>query len=347
MSKVRKENTNRKTIARIVLGIILLAAVVISIIEYREMQKFETTDDAQVEGDIVPVISRAPGYIAEIRFKENQSVSKGDTLVLLDAQELKIKVNQVQAAMQNALATLDVAKSNAIAAQVGVSTVQSKIDELKIRLSYAQTELKRYNNLLINNATTQQQYDKVKTDEESIEKQLQAAMDQLNETQKKNQSINEQIKVAQSMISQRKNDLDFAQLQLSYTYVLAPESGVVSKKNIQLGQVVQPSQSLCAIVTENRWIVANFKETQLAKMKVGQSVTIEADAFKGSISAKVESFSEATGSKFSLLPPDNASGNFVKVVQRIPVRIELDKTNELYRRLKPGMSIYVKVNLNS
>ncbi|MCZ2357004.1 MAG: HlyD family secretion protein [Bacteroidia bacterium] len=338
---------NGKIIGRIIIALILLAGLFAGFSKIRDMQNYETTDDAQVETDITPISARVSGYINEIRFKENQPVKKGDTLILLDNRELKIKVEQAQSALQNAIASLDVAKANAIASHAGTNTCQSKNEELKIRLAYAEKELKRYANLLAENATTQQQYDKAKADKEALEKQLQSSNDQTNESIRRSGAVKEQIKVAESIVNQRKNDLEYAQLILSYSYILASTDGIVSKKSVQEGQLIQASQNLCAIVTDSLWVVANFKETQLVKMKIGQTVEVEPDAFKGKISATIESFSGATGAKFSLLPPDNATGNFVKVVQRIPVKILLDKNNELYKKLKPGMSIYVKVNINS
>lgn len=347
MEKNKTEKKNGKIIGRIIIALILLAGLFAGFSKIRDMQNYETTDDAQVESDITPISARVSGYINEIRFKENQLVKKGDTLILLDNRELKIKVEQAQSALQNAIASLDVAKANAITSHAGTNTFQSKNEELKIRLAYAEKELKRYANLLAENATTQQQYDKAKVDKEALEKQLQSSNDQINESIRRSGAVNEQIKVAESIVNQRKNDLEYAQLILSYSYILASTDGIVSQKSVQEGQLIQAAQNLCAIVTDSLWVVANFKETQLVKMKIGQPVEVEADAFKGKISATIESFSGATGAKFSLLPPDNATGNFVKVVQRIPVKILLDKNNELYKKLKPGMSIYVKVNINS
>ncbi|HEY4800716.1 MAG TPA: HlyD family secretion protein [Bacteroidia bacterium] len=344
----KTENKKRKLITRIVLIVVLALGTAWGVKKYLDAQKFETTDDAQVETDISPVSARISGYISEIRFSDNQKVNKGDTLVLFDNKELKIKIAQSEAALQNAMAAMDVAKANSAASAEGTNAFHSRIDELKIRLDDAEKELSRYKNLLVSNAGTQQQYDKAKSNRDALQKEIEIANDQLNEAQKKYSAVNEQVKVAESVVKQKKSDLEFAQLQYSYSVVLAPCSGTISKKGVQVGQYVQVSQSLCAIVAGDIWIVANFKETQLAKMKEKQEVEIEVDAFEGSvIKGNIESFSSATGSKFSLIPPDNASGNYVKVVQRVPVKIELEKSSELYKKIKPGMSVFVKVILSS
>lgn len=342
-----KKNNNNKNISRIVLAVIVVAGSIIGFIKYREAQRFETTDDAQLETDISQVSSRVTGFISKVFFTDNQQVKKGDTLVILDNRDLKIKVEQSEAALENAKASLEATKANANATQEGGGTNVFKIDELKIRLGKAEKDFERYKKLFKSGATTEQQLEKMQTEKETLEQQLQAAQQLQKESNSKNSTANEQIKVAESVVKQRQSDLDFAKLQLSYAIVIAPIDGIVSKKNAVTGQLIQAGQPMCAIMTEqNIWAVANFKETQFEKMKPGMKVELDIDAFPGKIvTGKISSFASATGSKFSLIPPDNATGNFVKVVQRVPVKIELDKANEIFKNLKPGMSVYVKVIL--
>ncbi len=342
-----KKKSKNKNISRIVLIVIVLVGAVIGFVKYREAQKFETTDDAQLETDISQVSARVPGFISKVFFTDNQHVKKGDTLIVLDDRDLKIKVEQAEAALQNAKASLDVTRANANATQEGGGTNVYKIDELKIRIAKADKDFERYKKLFKANATTEQQVERMQTEKETLEQQLHAAQQSQKESNSKTGSANQQIKVAESVVKQRESDLDFAKLQLSYAIVFAPIDGIVSKKNAVSGQLIQAGQPMCAIMAEqNIWAVANFKETQFEKMKPGMKVELDVDAFPDKlITGKISSFASATGSKFSLIPPDNATGNFVKVVQRVPVKIQLDTTSEVFKQLKPGMSVYVKVFL--
>ena len=347
MEKPEKKVNKNKNISRIILVVIIVVGTVIGYIKYREAQRYETTDDAQLETDISQVSARVPGFIVKVFFTDNQPVKKGDTLVVLDDRDLKIKVEQSEAALENAKATLEATKVNANATQEGGGINVFKIDELKIRLNKAEKDFERYKKLFRAAAVTEQQLERMQTEKETLEQQLQAAQQQQKESNSKTSTAYEQIKVAESVVKQRQSDLDFAKLQLSYAVVIAPIDGIVSKKNAVAGQLIQAGQPMCAIMAEqNIWVIANFKETQFEKMKPGMKVKLDVDAFPGkTVTGRISSFASATGSKFSLIPPDNATGNFVKVVQRVPVKIEIDKTSEVFKELKPGMSVYVKVIL--
>ncbi len=347
MEKAEQKHKKNKKISRIVLISLLLIGGVIGFIKYREAQRYETTDDAQLETDISPISARVSGYISKVYFTDNQLVKKGDTLVVLDDRDLKIKVQQAEAALDNAKASIETSKANAVSVQEGGGTTIYKIDELKIRLANAQVEFDRYKTMFAEGSATRQQFEKAQTEKEALAKQIEYVQQQQKESNSKTGTANEQIKVAESVVKQRQSDLDFANLQLSYAIVIAPFDGIISKRNAVPGQLIQAGQPLCSIVSsENLWVIANFKETQLTKMKPGMKVEVEVDAFSNKkITGKVNSFASATGSKFSLIPPDNATGNYVKVVQRIPVKIELDKSNDILKDLKPGMSVYVRVVL--
>ncbi len=347
MEKAEKKNSKSKNISRIILSTVLVVGSVIGFIKYREAQRYETTDDAQLETDITPVSARVSGYIAKVYIADNQLVKKGDTLAVLDDRDLKIKMEQTEAAFENSKESLETSKVSAMSVLEGGGTNIFKIDELKIRLANAQKEFERYKKMLSEGSVTQQQFEKIQTDKETLEKQVEAAQQQQKESNSKTGAANGQVKVAESMVKQRQSDLDFAKLQLSYATVIVPFDGIVSKKNAVSGQLTQAGQPLCSIVAaQNLWVIANFKETQITKMKTGMKVEVEVDAFPDKkITGKLSSFASATGSKFSLIPPDNASGNYIKVVQRIPVKIELDKNNDALKDLKPGMSVYIKVIL--
>lgn len=368
-------NTSKKMLFRVSGLIILLAAIIFGYSEFRQLQRYETTDDAQVDGDVNPVIPKVGGYVKAIKFTDNQLVKEGDTLVVLDDADYKIRVAQAEAALQSAMASTGVIRSNVgvatatvqssqISVQTArdnVATAQANVAAAEARFRQAAKDFSRYERLLAEKTVPQQQFDAIQATRDAAEAQLKAAQAQLQTAQSQvkaagsqttvtnsqRQAAGEQISVAQATIKQRQADLDMAKLQLSYTVVRASASGVVSKRAVQVGQLVQPGQSLCAIVNDAAvWVTANFKETQLAHMEAGQPVDIDVDAFDGAkVMGRVGSFAGATGSKFSLLPPDNATGNYVKVVQRIPVRIQLDKNSPLVAKLRPGMSVNVAVDI--
>jgi len=344
-----EENTPKKKknkVMPIILIVIVLISAYFGIQKYIYAQHHEDTDDAQLEGDISPVLPRVSGFVTMLNVSDNMKVKEGDTLVKLDDRDYKIKVGQAQSALENAEANVAVVRANNTATVANYETAKANLEAAKIKVWKANEDYKRYEKLLADKAITQQLFDAAKSDKESAEAQVEVAKKQLDASLRQDDATAQQISYAQSIVAQRQADLDFAKLQLSYTTLIAPVSGVVSKKNVELGQYVQAGQSLFAIVLDSDvWVVANFKETQLEKMKVGQVVDISVDAFKDKkIEGYVHSFSAATGARFSLLPPDNASGNFVKVVQRVPIKIKIKADKDILNILRPGMSVHVIIN---
>jgi len=353
---VKKKN---KTFAIILVVLVALGGY-FGVSKFIHGQNNEETEDAQVNGNISPVIPRIAGYISSVRIKDNQLVKKGDTLVILDDREMKIKVMQAQAALDNAKSSLSVAHANTSAAaantvssQSNISTAEANIEAAKVRLWRAEKDYARYSDLIKDHSITEIQYEQALAEKQTAERQLKVLEDQKRSTESQSKAVAsqsnatvQQIKVASSVIKQREADLDNALLNLSYTVIIAQADGQVSAINLEPGQLVQAGQQLCNIVVSDKvWVTANFKETQLEKMKIGQNVTVEVDAFPHhKFEAKVASFSPATGSRFALLPPDNASGNFVKVVQRVPVRIELSNNDPLVKDLRPGMNVIAEVH---
>lgn len=346
----------------IILAVLVIGGLWFGLTKYFHGKKHEETDDAQVEANISPVISKIPGYVAKIFVKDNQYVKKGDTLVIIDDRDLKIVLEQAQAALGTAQSNLNAAEANSTASRqninttnAAVTTANAQIEAAKVNVWRTGEDLKRYENLVKDHSITQQQYEQALAAKQTAERQLQVLVDQKNQaaTQtgvvtSQSTATSQQIGVASSVIKQRQVDVDNAKLNLSYTVITAHESGLVSKVPVQEGQYLQAGQSLFSIVMNNdKWVVANFKETQYNKMAEGQKVTVHADAFPDhDFEAVVGSFAAATGSRFALLPPDNASGNFVKVVQRLPVRIEFtNKNDSLVQRLRPGMNVFVDVHV--
>ena len=330
--------------------------------KYIHAQHHEETDDAQVEANINPVIPKISGYVTEVRVKDNQRVKKGDTLLMLDDRDFKLKVEQAEAALStaqsnltSAQATTNASQANIATSQAAIGAIDAQIEAAKINVWRTTQDYNRYANLIQDHSVTQQQYEQAQAAKETAEKQLQVLQQQKAQASKQTSAVasqssatSTQVGVANASINQRKVDVDEAKLNLSYTVVTAPADGIVSKVNVQQGQFLAAGQATFSIVQDNDiWVVGNFKETQFDELRIGQQVIVEADAFPGhEFEAKLTSFSPATGSRFALLPPDNASGNFVKTVQRLPVKIEFTNPQDsLVQQLKAGMNMYVDVIL--
>jgi membrane fusion protein, multidrug efflux system len=347
----------------IILAILVIGGTWFGINKYQHGLHHEETDDAQVSADISPVIPRISGYVADVKVKDNQWVKKGDTLLVLDNREYVIKMEQAEAALANsqsnlnsARATTNAAKANIATSQASIGTIDAQIEAAKVTLWRATQDHERYSNLVKDHSITQQQYEQALAAKQTAEQQVAILEGQKRQASEATHAVAvqstataQQIDVVGTTIRQREVEVDAAKLNLSYTVVTAQEAGLVSKINVQPGQFVQAGQALFSVVhSDEVWVIANFKETQLNKMIEGQKVIVKVDAFPGhKFEAVVASFSPATGSTFALLPPDNASGNFVKVVQRLPVRVEFtDKKDELVKKLRPGMNVFVDVHLD-
>ena len=353
----------RNPVFLIILILLIVGGAWFGISKWQHGKHHEETDDAQVSADISPVIPRVAGYITEVRVRDNQQVKKGDTLLILDKRDYQIRVDAAEAALEIAKSSLGSAEASSTAAQVNIATYQAsvgtvdaQIEAAKVNVWRTTQDYNRYANLIKDHSVTQQQFEQVDAAKQTAERQLAILQEQKKQAQSsttgvasQSKATSSQIAVANATIKQRQVDVEAAKLNLSYTVILAPEDGLLSKVPVQVGQYIQPGQSLFSIVHSNKvWVVANFKETQLDKMAVGQKVVIHVDAYTGhDFQAQLGSFSPATGSTFALLPADNASGNFVKTVQRLPVRIEFtDKSDPLVAKLRPGMNVLVDVHLD-
>lgn len=345
---VKPKKKSSKKIAPIILIVVLIAGGIFGIKEYTFFRHFETTDDAQVNGNINPVVARVGGYVNKILFQDNQFVHAGDTLVLLDDRDYIVRLEQAQANLASVEAQVGVSQSHVGSMQANVPPAQANVAAIQANLWKINQDYVRYKNLLAGQAITQSQFDAIKAEKEAAEAQLSAAKTQVAAVNKQVNATRQQVNATKSDIATAQAAVNFAKLQLSYTVITAPVNGIVSQRNIQIGQLVQPGQDMFAIVQDTSiYVTANFKETKLAEMRIGQPVNIHVDAYpKHKFYGEVESFSGATGAKFSLLPPDNATGNYVKIVQRLPVRIKFDSlTDEWMRRLSPGLSVSVQVRV--
>ena len=357
----KKEKKRKGSRMKFIIGGIIIA-VVVGIIIFMMGGNTESTDNAQLDANIIPIRSSITGYVKEVLFEDNQEVKKGQLLVTIDDTEYKAKVAQAESALENAKANLNAVKSNAVASNQNASaamfsteSTQETINSAKAKLNKAKEDNKRTKNMFAAKAATQSELDNSNAELEVAQAQYDAALKQLKVSQSQSAGVRSQamgqvslISLAEALIRQREAELKLALTQLDYATIEAPCDGIVSKRSIEVGQYVSTGQAVCsAIDNSSLWVSANFKETQLEHMRIGQPVEIKVDAYPHiKLSGKLNSFVGATGAKFSLLPPDNATGNFVKIVQRVPVKITIDHlTKEEMKILFPGLSAYVSVKV--
>lgn len=305
------------------------------------------TESAQVEEFINPINTRVSAYIKEIRFIEHQNVKKDDTLVILDNREILTQVGQAEAAYASALAAKQVTSSAIQTVSNNIAVFDSNIEGAKARLWNAEQNSKRFKNLLEAEAVTQQQYDQVKTEYQAAKAGYEALTKQKSTTQLSVSEVQTRLALNDADIQRTKAMLDMAKLNLSYTVITAPYDGTMGRRLINEGQLLNPSQQIGTIVlNNNKWVTANFLESQMPDIQIGTKINMSADALRGqSFEGVVTAISAATGARYSSMPTDNSTGNFVKVQQRIPVRIEFTDTNkkEDVERLRAGMNMNIQV----
>jgi len=335
----------------------------------------ESTDDAQIDGHINPISPRVTGTVINVLHDDNEVVQAGTLLVELDPKDYQVAVDRARADLANAQAnataanvgvplTQTTSSSQLIAADAGVKGAERDIESARAKLNdaqanYAKTsaDLKRMEQLIAKDEISHQQYDAAVAANDSAKAQVDAATSAIASAEshaaqsqaqaEAARTVPEQLKVtraragaASAEVQRAISALAQAELNLKYTKIIAPVTGVLSKRSVEPGQTVQAGQPLFSIVNlDDIWTTANFKETQLRDMKVGQRAKIKVDAYGRDYNGTVESIGGATGARFSLLPPENATGNYVKVVQRIPVRIRFDKDQDPNHQLRPGMSV--------
>lgn len=341
------KHRSKKIISYIVTLLVITAAAVWVCSKFMHLGNVEFTDNAQIRQQIVPVNSRVQGYIKEIRFNEYESVKKGDTLVIIDDADMRLRLAQARADYQNALAGRGVADRSVGVASANVAVTEASIAEAKVVMNMAATDFERYGKLLEQDAVTRQQYDAAKTDYEAKKARYEMLSRQRAATSSVVEETRQRIAQNDAGIDLAKALVETAVLNLSYCVITAPCDGYASRKEIKVGQLVQPGQALLDVIdSEDIWVTANYKETQLQHIADGSKIEIKVDAVPDVVfSGVVESISQATGASLSILPQDNSAGNFVKVRQRIPVRIAFTKDNkaEDMRRLRAGMNVECEV----
>ena len=398
---------SRRTLARIIVPIVILLILVGGYFLWKHFDAYESTDDAQIDGHINAISARISGNVIQVLTDDEKYVKAGDVLVRIDPNDYQVAVAKAEADLADAEAALQgsrtdipitstntasqlkTAHSGRTNANAGLVGAQRQLDAAQARLDTAKAQVReaaanykkagddvaRYKLLVAKDEISQQQYDTSVSTADAAKATLDArtaAVSEAEQNIKVAQSAVEaantripqadasvqaamtapqqvavsqsRAKSAQAQVAQRRALLDQAKLNLSYCTIVAPVSGIVGKKTVEVGQNISPGQQLMAVVPlDDIWVTANFKETQLRRMKPGQVVKFSVDAYSREYSGKVEGVGGASGSRFSLLPPENATGNYVKVVQRIPVRIDLEPGQNDDHRLRPGMSVDPKV----
>lgn len=338
---------SKKIISYVVTVIVVVAAFIAVYGKFIHLGDVEFTDNAHVCQQIVPVNSRVQGYIKEIKFKEYEPVKKGDTLVVIDDADMRLNVARARADYQNALAGRAVADKSVGVASANVAVTEASVNEAKVVMDMAASDLGRYRALFEQDAATRQQYDAAKTDYEAKKARYEMLARQRTATSTVVGETRERVTQNEAGVELAKALLEMAELNLSYCVITAPCDGYASRMEVLAGQLVQPGQTLLDVVDSGDiWITANYKETQLRHIAPGYDVVINVDAVPGiTFKGKVKSISKATGAALSLIPQDNSTGNFVKVRQRVPVRIEFsgDNAPEDMDRLRAGMNVECEV----
>ncbi|KUG13706.1 MULTISPECIES: HlyD family secretion protein [Elizabethkingia] len=345
--KANKKNKIRSTIANSIVFIILIAGFYWLVREYFHIGDKDYTEAAQVEEFINPVNTRVAGYIKEIKFIEHQQVKKGDTLLILDDREIQTQLGQAEAAYQNALAQRSATSSSVNTVSNNVNVMESNIAGAKARLWNAEQNLNRYKNLLAAEAVTKQQYDQIKTEYDAQKAAYETLVNQKQSANLSTTEVKSKLGINDAEIKRTKAALDMAKLNLSYTVITAPYDGVMGRRAISDGQLVQAGQQIATIVLNGqKWVTANFLEGQMPKIAIGKKIMMSADALGGQqFEGEVTAISAATGSRYSSVPTDNSTGNFIKVQQRIPVRIEFTSGNDKQKlnQLRAGMNMIIKL----
>jgi membrane fusion protein (multidrug efflux system) len=345
----------RKPALLAVVALAVLAVLGYGTRQYLYGRAHVTTDNAQVEGHITPVLPRVGGYVSQVRVQDNQAVKAGDTLVVLDDRDLRARLAQADAELEALLAQVGSAgRAGQASAQVevarsGAAAAAATVEQARANAGRARADLERISRLATRNIVSQQQLDATRAASQAADAALLAAQGSAQAARDQIVGAQAGLHAADARVAAARAARDQIALQLSYTRLLAPAAGVVAKRSVEPGQLVQPGQPLMTVVpTRDVWVTANLKETDIDRVAVGQPVEFTVDGYPGrSFRGRVESLSPATGAKFSLLPPDNATGNFTKVVQRIPVKVRLEGGEDAAHPLRPGMSAEVAIATGS
>lgn len=338
----------KKKIITIIAGIFILAGIALIAMMYSDSST-EKTDDAQIEQYISPINVKIPGYIKEIRFTEHQYVHAGDTLLIINDREFAIALQQAEATLIDARSGRKVLDNSLYTASTSAAVYESTIEEAELRVEKLQRDCDRYSRLLEHKATTPVIAEQYQTELEMAKARVSALKRQRDAANSTVSEVNQRQENAEAAVMRAEAAVEMAKLNLSYTVITAPADGFLGRRAMEVGQLVNPGQTITTLMPAGtKWIVANFKETQMSKIKIGQEAFIRIDALPNQIyRGRITAISSATGSKYSMIPTDNSSGNFVKIQQRIPVRIDFTDSlkTEFNRSLAAGMMCEIEVNI--
>jgi len=332
-------------------GVILLAvgALILAAATYWYISNagYETTDDAAVEAHVIQVSPKISAHVKAVHFDDNYQVKRGDLLLELDPRDYEVSLASAVANLASAQSKRTESEAQQNVAQAGLGQAKADLASAQATGDNAESDFNRNEQLYKTHVIDRREYDASAAQAKSAGANVEAASKRVASQEAQVRLAAAQYVTASAEEKQAETQVQQAELQLSYTKIFAPFDGRVTKKGVEPGNYVQPGQTLFSLVPSDVWVVADFKETQLKKMKVGQSVSVRVDAIPGrDFKAHVESFQVGTGSRFTLLPPENATGNFVKVVQRIPVKIVFDEPPADLERLWAGESVEPKVDVH-
>lgn len=337
-----------------------LVAIIAGVIWFHGRNRV-STDDAQVDGHLIPVSCRVMGTVEQVAVEDNQAVKAGELLVSLDPRDIQAKVDQARAALSQAEAQIQAGTSDRERAHVALQQGQgadiegakANLDSKHASLEKTKSDLQRMKPLAEREEISALQFDGFRTQADVADGEWRAAQQKLSSLQREADirkvavgTAEARLASARAQVEQAKASLGGLLLQLGYTRITAPMDGVVTRKLVEAGQTIQPGQGLMTLIPlHETWVTANFKETQLARMRPGQEAEVKMDMNGLVLKGHVDSIAGSTGSRMSLLPPENAVGNFVKVVQRIPVKIRIDESDAAKTILRPGMNVEATVIL--
>ncbi len=326
-------------------AVVAIAVITAGVIYWLHARHFESTDDAFVDGYVTQMAPQVAGRVISLKFVDNEHVQAGQTLVLIDPRDYQVRLDQAKAQRANAEAATQQATAQSTLQETNLDQARANVTVAQAGLLQAKQDYDRFTSINPH-AVTQQQIDNATATYRSAQAKMDAARQAVQGAEAQVKAAQAQVRAAQTQVQQADANVAAAELQLSYCTMVAPTSGRIGHRTVSVGNYVNPGQALFAIVPDDMWVTANFKETQLADIRPGQPVDVSIDAIPGAtFHGHVDSFQPGTGSEFSVLPAENATGNYVKIVQRVPVKIDFDAGQLKDQRVSPGMSVepYVRV----
>ena len=345
MTNQATQQEKKSPVRYIVIGVIFLVAAFFGYKKINYALTHESTDNAQIETQITPVLPRVSGFVKSITVKDYDSVKAGQLVVELDDAELQSQLAEMEADYKQSEVDIINAKASLNNAIVSLSVNKGTIDINNVKLQKAKEDIQRDKSLYAAEAITKKQLDDSQFALETAQKQLDNSRNDLSSAESRIAVLKATVQKTEAALGVKQAKIEQTKLKITYTKIYAPQSGKIGKKNVSEGQFIQAGTPLFSIVNDSTyWIVANFKENQLRKLLPGKEVSIEVDALPDlKLTGTIQSLSDATGAKFSLLPPDNASGNFVKVTQRVPVKININEVEKYKTQLRAGLSVFVSI----